>query len=290
MLVLLFSCAQPEATKTPEHPTRGDDADLSGEFEDTGGHVDSADDDVALDDARIRSVSFPSGMDCGEVGSALVIVENTGTTTWTRAGDYKLGAIGDDDPLVVGDTRAWLPEEASVAPGFEYAFEIDIAAPADEGTVTSDWQMVHENVAWFGDAIAAEVEVRCEEETEAEDLPLPDMSHIVEEVAAEHPDWLADSCQDEGGTWDFMDEVVDRLRLEDERWGYNWKRGNVGDPSEDVVDYHYGHGTREGSEEVYIIDMIVGHCGDSPQPGWLDQTQATLDAGTIGKWTGRGRF
>ena len=39
-----------------------------------------------------------------------------------------------------------------------------------------------------------------------------------------------------------------------------------------------------------IIDMIVGHCGDDPQPGWLDQTQATEDAGAIGRWTGNGRF
>ena len=87
-----------------------------------------------------------------------------------------------------------------------------------------------------------------------------------------------------------MDAVVDELRKSDERWGYNGKRGDVNDPSQDVVDYHWGQGEREGSTEVYPIDMIVGHCGDDPQPGWLDQTQATLDAGTIGRWTGRGRF
>ena len=30
--------------------------------------------------------------------------------------------------------------------------------------------------------------------------------------------------------WEFMDRVIDALRLEDTRWGYNWKRGDVGDP------------------------------------------------------------
>jgi hypothetical protein len=87
-----------------------------------------------------------------------------------------------------------------------------------------------------------------------------------------------------------MDRVVGRLRQHDTRWGYNWKRGRVGDPSYDVVDYHYSAGPDEGSTDVYIIDVIGGHCGPSPSPSWLDQTDATYQAGTIGRWTGRGRF
>jgi hypothetical protein len=101
---------------------------------------------------------------------------------------------------------------------------------------------------------------------------------------------LANSCQDTGGNWEFLDTLVERLRETDERWGYNWKRGVIGDASRDCVDYHYGSGTREGSTDVYIIDVIEGHCGDDPGPNWLDQTQATADAGTIGMWTARGQF
>jgi len=121
-------------------------------------------------------------------------------------------------------------------------------------------------------------------------LPLPNMSHIVREVAAAHPDFLRNSCQEHGGTWQFMDALVDRLREFDTRWGYNWKRGNVGDPSLDVVDYHYGAGPDEGSIDVYIIDVIGGHCGDFPNPVWNDVTQITYEGNTIGRWTGRGRF
>lgn len=121
-------------------------------------------------------------------------------------------------------------------------------------------------------------------------LPLPNMSHIVHEVAAAHPDFLRHSCQEHGGTWEFMDALVDRLRQFDSRWGYNWKRGHVGDPSLDVIDYHYGAGPDEGSTEVYIIDTILGHCGDSPSPAWIDQTDATRSGGGVGRWTGRGRF
>jgi hypothetical protein len=121
-------------------------------------------------------------------------------------------------------------------------------------------------------------------------LPLPNMSHVVQQVAAARPDLLRNSCQEHGGSWGFLDLVVDTLRTYDTRWGYNWKRGNTGDPSMDVVDYHYGAGGDEGSTNVYIIDIIAGHCGPSPSPSWADMTEATRQGGTIGRWTGRGRF
>jgi hypothetical protein len=121
-------------------------------------------------------------------------------------------------------------------------------------------------------------------------LPLPNMFHVVQQVAAARPDLLRNSCQEHGGSWGFMDVLVDTLRTHDTRWGYNWKRGNVGDPSMDVIDYHYGAGRDEGSTEVYIIDVIGGHCGSSPSPVWNDVTDATRQGGAIGRWTGRGRF
>ncbi|MSO35566.1 MAG: hypothetical protein EXQ54_03940 [Acidobacteria bacterium] len=33
-----------------------------------------------------------------------------------------------------------------------------------------------------------------------------------------------------------------------------------------------------------------GHCGASPSAGWNDVTDVTLNSGTIGRWTSRGRF
>jgi hypothetical protein len=121
-------------------------------------------------------------------------------------------------------------------------------------------------------------------------LPLPNMFHVVQQVAAARPDLLRNSCQEHGGSWAFLDLLVDTLRTHDTRWGYNWKRGNVGDPSMDVIDYQYGAGRDEGSPEVYIIDVIGGHCGSSPSPVWNDVTEATRQGGSIGRWTGRGRF
>ena len=113
---------------------------------------------------------------------------------------------------------------------------------------------------------------------------------IVQAVARAYPAALANSCQERGGSWQFMDLVVDALRTYDTRWGYNGKRGNANDPSHDVVAYNYGSGLDLHSTTVYIIDIIGGHCGSNPVPGWIDVTAATAAGGSIGRWISRGRF
>jgi hypothetical protein len=115
--------------------------------------------------------------------------------------------------------------------------------------------------------------------------PLPDEFGVVQALAAERPDLLAASCRDQGGHNEFLFEAVRRLRVRDPRWGLNWKRGNVGDLSQDAVDYFYAEGEPEGRTEVYIVDIIGGHCGPNPQPAFIDQTEATRAGGTIGRWT-----
>ncbi len=105
-------------------------------------------------------------------------------------------------------------------------------------------------------------------------LPLPNESALIDAVAAEFPEALYNSCVEDGGSWDFMDEVVRRLRLKDTRWAWNCKRGDCNHISVDVVDYHYGAGQSDGSDEVYIIDVILAVCptGSGSAPAWINQT------------------
>jgi hypothetical protein len=110
---------------------------------------------------------------------------------------------------------------------------------------------------------------------------------VVAAVARANPAALQNSCQEHGGSWQFMDQVVDTLRTYDTRWGYNGKRGDANNPSLDVVSYHYGSGPDQNSTEVYIIDIIGGHCGPNPGPTWIDVTGA---GGALGRWISRGRF
>lgn len=118
-------------------------------------------------------------------------------------------------------------------------------------------------------------------------LPLPNRLNVVNRVAARFPNEFRASCPTEhrGDTNRFLYELVRELRKEDNRWGLNWKRGNYGDMSQDIVTYNYGSQSDEGTSEVYIIDIMYSHCGSNPSPGWIDQTQATRDAGTRGVWT-----
>jgi len=116
-------------------------------------------------------------------------------------------------------------------------------------------------------------------------LPLPDMSSVVYAVGNAYPADLRNSCRDTGGNNAWLYRLVQELRRYDTRWGLNWKRGNVGDMSQDIVDYNYSADPDEGTTNVYIIDVISGHCGGNPQAGWLDVTEDTRRNGTIGRWT-----
>jgi hypothetical protein len=117
-------------------------------------------------------------------------------------------------------------------------------------------------------------------------LPLPGYAaQIVRDMSIAYRGDLLNSCVEHGGNNTFLFRVVQALRQRDSRWGLNWKRGNRGDMSQDVVTYHFGAGPDEDSIDVYIIDMIGGHCGDSPSWNWEDVTEVTAERGAIGRWT-----
>jgi hypothetical protein len=117
-------------------------------------------------------------------------------------------------------------------------------------------------------------------------LPLPGYAaQIVRDMSIAYRGDLLNSCVEHGGNNTFLYRVVQALRQLDSRWGLNWKRGNRGDMSQDVVTYHFGAGPDEDSTDVYIIDMIGGHCGNSPSWNWEDVTAVTYERGAIGRWT-----
>jgi hypothetical protein len=114
--------------------------------------------------------------------------------------------------------------------------------------------------------------------------PRPNHSAVVRQMVSAFPHTLAQSCQESGGSWEFMDRAVDALRSVDGRYGYNCKRGNCGDPSLDVVSYYWAGGTDfQGSTQVYIFDLLAGHCGPTPSLFWGDVTDITFSSGTVGK-------
>ena len=117
-------------------------------------------------------------------------------------------------------------------------------------------------------------------------LPKPTYgAGVVQAMARAYPAELRNSCRETGGNNTWLFRVVRELRRIDTRWGLNWKRGGVGDLSQDIVAYNWGSLPDEGTLDAYIWDIIGGHCGNNPDWFWDEKTDITLSSGTIMKWT-----
>ncbi len=113
-------------------------------------------------------------------------------------------------------------------------------------------------------------------------LPLPNREAVAQEIARAYPADLRNSCVEQGGNNTWLFRLVQRLRQEDSRWGLNWKRGRIGDMSQDVVTYNWGSEPDESTRQIYVLDVIVGHCGGNPGAFWLNQTGV---GGADARWT-----
>lgn len=127
-------------------------------------------------------------------------------------------------------------------------------------------------------------------------IPLPDVQAFIFARAAARPDLLLQQSCPTGFKYvnnPWLDYMVDGLRTLDTRWGYNGKpnRGpadNGGNPviaAGDEIAYHYGSGPDQGSPDVYLIDILVGHCGPTPTITFRHFTGEEP-----GFWTGAGRL
>ena len=102
---------------------------------------------------------------------------------------------------------------------------------------------------------------------------LADLAAVVTAYAAAHPLDLQNSCVPSGGTWTYLDGLVAALVAADPRCGFNGKRGNTADPSGDAISYYHGVlPPVYGSNDVYVVDVISGHCGATPGPSWNNVT------------------
>jgi hypothetical protein len=117
----------------------------------------------------------------------------------------------------------------------------------------------------------------------------------IAELTAARPDLFAQQCPNGlkyvNNPW--QDYIIDNLRLTDPRWGYNAKPNrtpadNNGVPvvaAGDELAYYFGNGTAQGSDQVYLVDMLEQHCGSTPRLTWR-----VFTGEEPGRWTGAGRF
>ena len=91
----------------------------------------------------------------------------------------------------------------------------------------------------------------------------------------------------------YINYIVDRLRLIDQRFGYNAKPTRAWVPAiiaGDEIAYHYGSDAPEGSPNAFAVDVLGGHCtgisGDADRhtPDYRPFYNEFV------RWTGAGRF
>ncbi len=109
------------------------------------------------DGASLGAADIPTAMEAGQAIAVSLTFQNTGTTTWTAAANYKLGARGDTDPFA--PARQLLAPGESIAPGQQRTFTFPYTAPAAAGTYTTHWQMLREGIDWFGSELTQQVAV-----------------------------------------------------------------------------------------------------------------------------------
>lgn len=111
-----------------------------------------------VDGAKLVS-DTPSGtivLSPGEAFQKTFVVENTGNTTWTKAGGYFLAHDAGDAFGAAAKTD--LDAGDSVGPGKSKTWTLSLTAPASAGTYSGAFKMEHSGTR-FGPALAVDVQV-----------------------------------------------------------------------------------------------------------------------------------
>ena len=156
---------RPAPDMSPEPPS-----DMPGAFdmtgEDLGADMATADMSapVLVDDALLISPTMRLEGACGEVLAVDVVMENSGTTTWTRDENYRLN-VRENAGLAVRN-NARLDQSERVLPGTRHTFGIELSLPSQAGNISTAWMLTSDR-GDFGPRVQIDVEVRC-------DMPLPE--------------------------------------------------------------------------------------------------------------------
>jgi len=111
-------------------------------------------DTTGLDDAGFVSQDVPIELEAGTTFLAEFTFQNTGATTWSEEGQFRLGSQTPQDNETWGTGRLVLEDGVTVGPGSNGTFTATLTAPVDAGAYDMQWRMVHEDVNWFGDPTA----------------------------------------------------------------------------------------------------------------------------------------
>ncbi len=107
-----------------------------------------------INNARFISQNVPTVMRPGTIVSVSITLQNTGKTSWTKAGGFHLGSQKKQDNTTWGKSRIELDEGEIIVPGASRTFTFDISVPNSANTYNFQWRMKQEGVNWFGELSA----------------------------------------------------------------------------------------------------------------------------------------
>lgn len=109
--------------------------------------------------AQIVSDTIPSVMVAGQSYNVSVTVKNTGNNVWNSADQYKLGVEGAGSTFGI-TSRQYLSSTESIGNEGTRTFSFTMTAPVSSGSYHVNFQMVHENIIWFGDHLSKSIQIR----------------------------------------------------------------------------------------------------------------------------------
>ena len=102
--------------------------------------------------ASFVSQSVPTTMTTGHQYIVSVTMKNTGSSTWTEAGGYRLLSQNPSGNTTWGFDRVHFPSNVSVAPNTNYTFTFTVTAPANPGSYNFQWKLLLNGTGTFGQA------------------------------------------------------------------------------------------------------------------------------------------
>jgi hypothetical protein len=103
------------------------------------------------DGAKFVRQTVAGSMVAGREYGVSVTVMNTGNTTWSAAGNFRLGSQSPTDNLTWGKGRIDLGPNETIESSDTKTFTFKVKAPRKPGTYDFQWRMVHESIRWFGE-------------------------------------------------------------------------------------------------------------------------------------------
>lgn len=110
--------------------------------------------DRVRDNADILAVNVPATMQVNHTYVATVTVRNSGNALWSGSGGYQLyrynsGSFAEAHENPINDSADEIPIYKGIFHGRVKTFTMNVT-PTATGTVTLQWQMIHQGVAFFG--------------------------------------------------------------------------------------------------------------------------------------------